>query len=85
MAKPYRCPECINAAARCESCRARRRDAEAAQRAARREEGRCIACARKALPGLSRCKHHRDLNREHSRAGHQRARDAEDTVTEVTR
>jgi hypothetical protein len=43
---------------RCAPCAAARRDADAAERAARRASGRCLTCASKAAKGRRYCRTH---------------------------
>lgn len=76
MGAAYRCEDCAEAPSRCPACRARRSAALAAGRAARREQGTCVLCSRPALPGQTRCEHHRGQNARNSAAAHLRRRTA---------
>jgi hypothetical protein len=51
-------------------CAARRAEAVRLARARKRASGTCTECARKALPGMSRCKVHRADNNRRSSEGH---------------
>jgi hypothetical protein len=71
MSRPaYRCDACLGQPARCTTCAARRAEAVRKARAAKRAEGTCTECARKAEPGFSRCKRHRKDNNRRSAAAH---------------
>lgn len=69
----YRCDKCRDQGNRCEACRVRRAEANAARREAYREAGLCVMCGKRAKKGFTRCQHHLDLNAQHSLASHAKA------------
>jgi len=50
---PYRCASCVDQPNRCETCRAKRADALAARRAARRAAGTCTECTAPIVPDVT--------------------------------
>ena len=73
MRPAYRCDDCVNTTARCVTCRVRRAAAVRERRAAKRAEGTCSECHRRALPEQSRCRLHAAENNRRSSAAHREA------------
>lgn len=74
MSDGYRCERCTGHVNRCKSCRARRAAAVRATRAAKRADGICLQCRRKAVAGQILCAVHRKMNNTLSAAAHAAAR-----------
>lgn len=72
----YRCDACRQKRNRCAPCRAARAEYRRELQNRKRAAGICIECTEAAIEGQTRCEVHEDRNRQRSRAGQRKRRNA---------